>query len=60
MHIVFSNGSISQAGLSLIDRSEDWLMRELTKQGLSLDSLFCVTANELGEIYPIRKETSES
>ena len=60
MHIVFSNGSISQAGLSLIDRSEDWLMRELTMQGLSLDSLFCVTANELGEIYPIRKETSES
>ncbi len=59
MHIVFSNGTVSKEGLSLIGKSEDWLMRELSRRQLSLDSLFCVTADESGEIYTIPKEKSE-
>jgi uncharacterized membrane protein YcaP (DUF421 family) len=59
MHIVFSNGSVSKKGLSLIGKSEDWLMRELNRRKLSPDSLFCVTADETGKIYTIPKEKAE-
>lgn len=59
MHIVYNNGSISKTGLSLIGKSEDWLLRELKKKKLSLDRIFCVTANECGEIYWITKQQKE-
>lgn len=56
MHIVFCNGAVSRAGLSLIGKNEEWLTRQLDRRGLSADSLFCVTANRGGDLFWIRKE----
>ena len=56
MHVVYSNGSFSDAGLSVIGRDRAWLKKELSKSGQSPDALFCVTANQAGEIFWIPKE----
>ena len=56
MHIVFSNGAYSCVGLSLIKKDRAWLIGELQKRGLREKELFCVTANEGGELYWIKKE----
>ena len=55
MHIVYENGIFSDAGLSLIQKDRAWLRQALTSRGLALPSLFCVTANESGELYWISK-----
>jgi uncharacterized membrane protein YcaP (DUF421 family) len=55
MHIVYENGVFSDTGLSLIQKDRAWLKKELYARGLSLSSLFCITANESGELYWISK-----
>lgn len=59
MHIVYSNGIYSDAGLSLIGYNRTWLDGELKRRGLSPESLFCVTANSAGNLYWIEKETKK-
>ena len=56
MHIVYSNGIYSDTGLSLIGKDRAWLAGELRKKKLSPRQLFCVTANENGKLYWIKKE----
>ena len=53
MHIVYQNGKANPAGLSLIGRDEAWLDEELAKRGLHQRALFCVTANDRGELYTV-------
>lgn len=56
MHVVFRNGSISREGLELINKNRNWLEAELQKKNLRLDDLFCVMANEDGNLYWILRE----
>ncbi|MBQ2249661.1 MAG: DUF421 domain-containing protein [Clostridia bacterium] len=56
MHVVFCNRTYSRAGLALIGKDRAWLDREAERRGLVLEKLFCVTANEKGELYWIGKE----
>jgi uncharacterized membrane protein YcaP (DUF421 family) len=56
MHIVLCDGDISRAGLAQIGKDEAWLLRELEHRGISPTSLFCVTANESGELLYIYKD----
>ena len=56
MHVVFRNGSISREGLELINKNRNWLEAELQKKNLHLDDLFCVMANEDGNLYWILRE----
>lgn len=56
MHIVYSNGIYSKEGLRLIGKDRAWLCEELAKRRLSPTRLFCVTANERGELFWIEKE----
>ena len=56
MHIVYNNGAVSRAGLSLIGRSEAWLLDEIRKNGYEPKSLFCVSADERGHLYFIPKQ----
>ena len=56
MHIVYSNGTYSKVGLKLINKDRAWLDRQLKKRGLATEALFCVTANENGELYWIKAE----
>ena len=55
-HIVYNNDSVSQTGLSMIGKDEDWLWRELASRGYDRKTLFCVMANEDGKIYVIEKQ----
>lgn len=56
MHVVFRNGSISREGLELIKKDRRWLEEALRQKGLRLDDLFCVMANEDGNLYWILRE----
>ena len=56
MHIVYSNGTYSQVGLELIGRDRSWLDRQMEKRKLEITEMFCVTANEKGNLYWIKKE----
>ena len=56
MHIVYSNGVYSKVGLSLIGHDRAWLERKLKKKHLDPATLFCVTANQNGDLFWIAKE----
>lgn len=56
MHIVYCNGVYSKMGLRLIGKDRSWLDRELSRRKLKPDALFCVTANESGKLFWIKKE----
>lgn len=58
-HIVYYNGSYSAKGLSLIGKDRAWLDRQLKKRRLSARELFCVTANEDGELFYLIKEEKQ-
>lgn len=59
MHIVYHNQSISKTGLSLIGKTEEWLLKEIQKKGIAPESLFCITANEGGDLHFIQKQCKE-
>jgi uncharacterized membrane protein YcaP (DUF421 family) len=56
MHVVYSNGAYSDAGLAVIGRDRTWLNKALAEQSIHLKEQFCITANEGGEIFCIPKE----
>lgn len=56
MHIVYSGGRISAYGLQLIGKDGAWLSAELKKRKLDQNQLFCVTANDRGELFWIPRE----
>ena len=56
MHIVYSNGTYSKIGLRLIGKNRDWLEKQFKRRDLDEQELFCVTANENGDLYWIKKE----
>ena len=59
MHVVYSNGAYSDAGLSVIGRDRQWLDQTLAKQNIKLKDQFCITANENGELFCIPKEKTK-
>ena len=56
MHIVYCNGVYSKNGLALIGKDRAWLDRQLSHRKLDPETLFCVTANESGKIFWLKKE----
>ena len=53
---VISDGRIEKGNLTLLGKSEDWLMAELRRQGLSSPrEVYYMTIDALGEIYLQRK-----
>lgn len=59
MHVVLTGGTVNREGLRLIGQDEAWLMKILRKKGIPPRELFCVTANQNGDVYLIRSEESE-
>ena len=51
MHIVYTSGHYNDTGLSLIGKDRKWLQHQLSKRGVALSRLFCVTANSDGKLY---------
>lgn len=56
MHVVYSNGAYSNAGLSVIGRDRAWLNQALAAKNINLKDQFCITANEDGELFCVPKE----
>ena len=56
MHIVYCNGVYSKKGLELIGKDQKWLDRQLFLRKLEPTDLFCVTANESGKLFWLKKE----
>ena len=56
MHIVYSNATFSRVGLELIGKDRAWLERQIQRRGLRISELLCVTADEKGKLYWIKKE----
>ena len=56
MHVVMCNGVCNAPGLKLIGKDRRWLEQELARRGYSADRLFCVTANDAGQIFLIPKQ----
>lgn len=56
MHVVLCNGVCSLPGLKLIGKDRAWLERELARRGYTADRLFCVTANDAGELLLIPRQ----
>ena len=59
MHVVYSNQKFSKAGLELIGRDRTWLEKEIARRGLTLERLFCITADESGKLFYLPKEDDE-
>ena len=59
MHVVYSNGGFSDAGLRVIGRDRQWLRQAVAKNNQSLSQMFCITANEDGDLFCIPKEESK-
>ena len=55
MHIVYMGGTFSDTGLRLIGKDRAWLEKVLKKRGLQKSRLYCVTANESGDVYWIER-----
>lgn len=56
MHIVYTGGTFSDTGLYLIGKDRAWLEGQLLQHGLEKSRLYCVTANEAGELYWIERD----
>lgn len=57
MHVVFSDGKCNRAGLSIIQKDENWLMERIREKGYTTKELFCVTANRQGDLWMIPTQT---
>ncbi len=60
MHIVYCNGCFNPAGLALVGKSKDWLLKELRQRGVPISHVFCATANDAGKLYLIYKEGNDA
>ena len=60
MHIVYMGGTFSDTGLRLIGKDRVWLEKALKKRGVQKARLYCVTANESGDVYWIERSREGS
>ena len=56
MHVVFYGGKCNRDGLRIIGKDEQWFRTSLAERGADPRSLYCVTANESGELLLIPKQ----
>ena len=51
MHIVISDGCINPHSLNLIKKDRAWVEREISKLGIRLKEIFCMTVDDSGKIF---------
>lgn len=51
MHLVISDGSINSHGLSILKKDRAWLERTLSKLGIKIKDVFCMTVDDSGKIF---------
>lgn len=51
MHLVISDGSVNSHGLSIIKKDRSWLERRLSRLGVAIKDVFCMTVDDSGKIF---------
>lgn len=56
MHLVISDGSINPHGLSILKKDRAWLERTMSKLGIKIKDVFCMTVDDSGKIFIQKKD----
>ncbi len=56
MHLVVSDSVINNHTLRILGKDEAWVTRKLNKQGCDLKDVFCMTCDDEGQIYIVKKD----
>lgn len=56
MHLVVSDSVINNHTLRILGKDEAWVTRKLNKSNCTLKEVFCMTCNDKGELYIIKKD----
>ncbi|MBQ3013111.1 MAG: DUF421 domain-containing protein [Clostridia bacterium] len=56
MHLVVSDSVINNHTLRILGKDESWVIRKLNKQGYALRDVFCMTCDDKGQIYIVKKD----
>ena len=56
MHLVVSDSVINNHTLRILGKDESWVIRKLNKQGCALKDVFCMTCEDKGQIYIVKKD----
>ena len=56
MHLLISDSVINNHTLRILGKDEAWVMRKLSKHNCILKEVFCMTCNDKGDIYIIKKD----
>ena len=56
MHLLISDGVINNHTLNMLGKDRSWVMRKLNKHSCVLKEVFCMTCNDEGELYIIKKD----
>lgn len=56
MHIVIANGTINRHTLKTIQKSEEWVLHQLSSRKLGISDVFLMTINDAEEIQITKKE----
>ena len=51
MHLVISDGTVSSHGLDTIKKDRAWLDRKLSRLGIAINDIFCMTVDDSGRIF---------
>ena len=60
MHILISDGIINTHGMTILNKDEKWLSQILNTYGLTPADVLCMTSNDAGKLYIIRKEDGQA
>ena len=56
MHLVISDGTVSSHGLDTIKKDRAWLDRKLSRLGIAINNIFCMTVDDSGRIFIQKKD----
>ena len=51
MHLIISDGTVNAHGLRLIKKDRAWLEHKLSKLGMAIKDIFCMTVDDAGKIF---------
>ncbi len=55
-HAIIIDGKINQAAMTAVGKKEEWLIKEVKKQGYQkIEEIFLMTLDESGNIYTVRR-----
>ncbi len=56
-HLLIDDGIVNEHNLKKLGKKRDWLDKELKRNGVAASDVFLMTADDVGSIYIIRKDT---